>query len=131
MVVSSVTGMTPSVPAQYGVAKAAEMYLATALAMELGQHDIRINAIAPGSILFDGGGWAKRLVEQPEAMERFKNDQFPFKRLGKPEEIGDVIAFLASARASWITGTSISVDGAQVNPGLFGPADLPGPKTPA
>jgi len=60
-------------------------------------------------------------------MERFADQQFPFKRLGKPEEIGDVIAFLVSARASWITGTTIRVDGAQVNPGLFSPADFPGP----
>ncbi len=127
VVVASVTGMTPSAPAQYGVAKAAEIYLAAALAMELAQHNIRINAVAPGSIMFDGGGWAKRLEEQPEAMERFADQQFPFKRLGKPEEIGDVIAFLVSARASWITGTTISVDGAQVNPGLFSPSDFPGP----
>ena len=129
VVVSSVTGLTPSVPAQYGVAKAAEIYLAAALAMELAQHNIRINAIAPGSILFDGGGWATQLEESPEEMERFKSEQFPFKRLGRPEEIGDVIAFLASARASWITGTTLSVDGGQVNPGLFSPGDLPGPKT--
>ena len=129
VVVSSVTGMTPSVPVQYGVAKAAEIYLASALAMELAQHNIRINAIAPGSIMFEGGGWAKRLEENPEAMQRFQHEQFPFKRLGKPEEIGDVIAFLASTRASWITGATISVDGGQVNPGLFGPADLPGPAT--
>ena len=129
VIVSSVTGQVPSVPAQYGAAKAAELYLASALAMELAQFNVRINAIAPGSIMFDGGGWAGRLKEQPEAMADFADRQFPFKRLGRPEEIGDVIAFLVSARASWITGATISVDGAQVNPGLFSPADLPGPRT--
>ncbi|HJO06157.1 MAG TPA: SDR family oxidoreductase [Chloroflexota bacterium] len=128
VVVSSVTGAVPSVPAQYGVAKAAELYLASALAMELAQFNVRINAIAPGSIMFEGGGWARRLEEQPEAMADFADRQFPFKRLGRADEIGDVIAFLVSARASWITGATIPVDGAQVNPGLFSPADLPGPE---
>ena len=61
-------------------------------------------------------------------MAEFAESQFPFKRLGRPEEIGEVAAFLCSPRASWITGQSIVVDGGQMNAGLWSPAALTGPQ---
>ncbi len=127
LITASITGARVQVPAQYGVAKAAQIYLASALARELAQYDIRVNAIAPGSIEFEGGSWGRRREQMPEVMAAFSESQFPFKRLGRPEEIGEVAAFLCSPRASWITGQCLVVDGGQMNAGLWTAADLPGP----
>ena len=129
LITASITGARVQVPAQYGAAKAAQIYLAAALARELAQFDIRVNAIAPGSIEFEGGGWGRRREQIPQVMAEFTDSQFPFKRLGRPEEIGEVAAFLCSPRASWITGQSIVVDGGQMNAGLWTAGDLPGPPT--
>ena len=128
LITASITGARVQVPAQYGAAKAAQIYLATALARELAQYDIRVNAISPGSIEFEGGSWGKRRAETPEVMAEFAENQFPFKRLGRPEEIGEVAAFLCSPRASWLTGQSIVVDGGQMNAGLWTAANFPGPQ---
>ncbi|MDE2936842.1 MAG: SDR family NAD(P)-dependent oxidoreductase [Chloroflexota bacterium] len=128
LITASITGARVQVPAQYGAAKAAQIYLATALARELAQYDIRVNAISPGSIEFEGGSWGRRREQAPEVMAEFAESQFPFKRLGRPEEIGEVAAFLCSPRASWITGQSIVVDGGQMNAGLWSPAALTGPQ---
>ena len=61
VIISSVSGFKAAVPAQYGVAKAAEVFLAEALSLELAQFNIRVNCVAPGSILFEGGGWERRV----------------------------------------------------------------------
>ena len=131
LITASITGARVQVPAQYGAAKAAQIYLAASLARELAQFDIRVNAISPGSIEFEGGSWGRRRRETPGVMADFAEHQFPFKRLGRPEEIGEVAAFLCSPRASWLTGQSIVVDGGQMNAGLWTAADLPGPQGPA
>tara|TARA_B100001123_G_scaffold451240_1_gene628909 strand:+ start:12253 stop:13083 length:831 start_codon:yes stop_codon:yes gene_type:complete len=127
VIISSVAGYKVQVPTQYGVAKAAEIYLAAGLARELAQFNIRVNAVAPGSIEFEGGSWGKRQKSDPRSMDQFRNSQFPFKRLGTPEEVADVVTFLCSEKASWISGTTVTVDGGQMNPGLWSPQDLPGP----
>lgn len=114
--VASVTGTKPGPRTAYATAKAAEIHLATTLALELAPLGIRVNAISPGSILFEGGGWAYMKANDPERFERFRANEFPFGRLGHAEEIGDVAAFLLSDRASWITGANIPVDGAQGRP---------------
>ena len=98
---------------QYGAAKAAEIYLAIELGRELAPERIRVNAVSPGSILFPGGGWDSLRERDPERFERFIERDLPFGRLGTPEEVADVVAFLLSERASWISGTHICVDGAQ------------------
>jgi 3-oxoacyl-[acyl-carrier protein] reductase len=114
--VASVTGMKPGPRTAYAAAKAAEIHLAATLALELAPLDVRVNAISPGSILFEGGGWAHLKANDPERFENFRANEFPFGRLGHPEEIGDVAAFLLSDRASWITGANIAVDGGQGRP---------------
>ncbi|MFG1921722.1 SDR family NAD(P)-dependent oxidoreductase [Cryptosporangium sp. NPDC048952] len=114
--VASVTGVKPGPRTAYAAAKAAEIHLAATLALELAPLHIRVNAISPGSILFEGGGWAYLKANDPERFEHFRANEFPLGRLGHPEEIGDVAAFLLSDRASWITGANIAVDGGQGRP---------------
>jgi 3-oxoacyl-[acyl-carrier protein] reductase len=118
--IASISGTRPQPRAQYAAAKAAEIHLAVSLARELGPDGIRVNALSPGSILFPGGGWDHRRRTDAEAFERWVDDEFPLGRLGRPEEVADVACFLLSARASWISGTNIVVDGAQNQPGMAG-----------
>ena len=69
--------------------------------------------MAPGSILFEGGSWWKRQQADPEGIAKFVKQELPFGRFGTPEEVGAAIAFLASPKASWISGTTVVVDGCQ------------------
>ena len=117
--ISSISGWKPGPPAQYGAAKAGEIFLAGSLAWELGPQNIRVNTLSPGSILFPGGGWERFRNATPEQFERFEQHEFPLKRLGTPQEIADVTAFLVSDRSSWINGANIPVDGAQGRPSAF------------
>jgi 3-oxoacyl-[acyl-carrier protein] reductase len=82
-------------------------------ASEMAADGIRVNAIAPGSIDFPGGLWDKRRIETPDLYERTRAT-IAFGRFGRPEEIADAAVFLASARASWITGQTLTVDGGQL-----------------
>jgi 3-oxoacyl-[acyl-carrier protein] reductase len=97
----------------YNAVKAAEISLAKMLSRELARDNIRVNSVAPGSILFPGGSWHRRQQADPAGIAAFVEREIPFGRFGRPEEVGDVVAFLASPRASWISGASITVDGGQ------------------
>ena len=97
----------------YHTTKSAVIGLSKALALELAPDGIRVNAVAPGSVRFPGGSWDRRCREEPEKMAEFIAANLPMGRFGKAREIGDVVAFLASDRASWITGACLNVDGGQ------------------
>jgi 3-oxoacyl-[acyl-carrier protein] reductase len=116
VIISSITGMRPAPRTAYAVAKAAEIHLAATAAAELGPAGIRVNAVSPGSIMFPGGGWDRFRAENPQDFAAFLGSQFPFGRLGRLEEVADVVVFLLSRRASWITGANIVVDGGQGYP---------------
>jgi 3-oxoacyl-[acyl-carrier protein] reductase len=118
--VASISGTRPQPRAQYAAAKAAEIHLAASLGREFGPDHIRVNALSPGSILFPGGGWDQRRTSDPTAFEDWVRAEFPLGRLGRAEEVADVACFLLSARASWISGANIVVDGAQNQPGMAG-----------
>ena len=115
--VSSISAMraTKRNPA-YGATKAAAIHYTGSQARTLAPRGIRANAVAPGSIEFPGGSWERRRTSDP-ALYNDTLAQIPFGRYGTPEEVADVILFLASPRARWVTGQTIVVDGGQ----LLGP----------
>jgi len=116
VIISSITGMRPAPRTAYAAAKAAEIHLAATAAQELAPAGIRVNAVSPGSIMFPGGGWETFQRDNPEDFASFLATQFPFGRLGTLPEVADVVTFLLSARASWITGANVPVDGGQIYP---------------
>ena len=97
----------------YNTTKSALISLAKIMALELAGEGIRVNSIAPGSIRFPGGSWDKRCIEDPEGMAEFIRQNIPLGRFGSAEELADVVTFLASPRASLVTGACINVDGGQ------------------
>jgi 3-oxoacyl-[acyl-carrier protein] reductase len=113
IIIASIFGREAGGRMTYNAVKAAEISLAKSLAQQLAPMNIRVNSVSPGSILFEGGSWWKRQQENPAAIAEFVKRELPFGRFGRADEVGDVVAFLASSRASWISGTSIVVDGCQ------------------
>lgn len=111
---SSIAAFHPGVrgPA-YAAVKAALNQYTTSQALQLAEHRIRVNAIAPGSIEFPDGLWDRRKTEAPELYQRTLA-KIPFGRFGKPEEIAHTALFLASPLANWITGQTLCVDGGQL-----------------
>lgn len=113
LMIASIWGRESGGRMTYNAVKAAEISLAKALAQQLAGDNIRVNSVAPGSISFPGGSWHRRQQEDPAGMAEFVRRNLPFGRFGQAGEVGDVVAFLASPRASWISGASITVDGCQ------------------
>ena len=113
VIIASIFGREAGGRMTYNAAKAAEISLAKSLAQQLAPSNIRVNSVSPGSILFEGGSWWRRQQADPAGIAEFLMRELPFGRFGTPEEVGDVVAFLCSARATWISGTSIVVDGCQ------------------
>jgi 3-oxoacyl-[acyl-carrier protein] reductase len=113
LIIASIWGRESGGRMTYNAVKAAEISLGKAMAAQLAADNIRVNSIAPGSISFAGGTWWKRQQEDPEGIAAFVRREIPLGRFGRAEEVGDVVAFLASPRASWITGACVTVDGGQ------------------
>jgi 3-oxoacyl-[acyl-carrier protein] reductase len=112
--ISSISAYRPSVRTPpYGAIKAAVIHYTTSQAATLAAKNIRVNCVAPGSVEFPGGTWERRRTENPDLYHRILTS-IPFGRLGHPEEIANVVLFLASPLASWITGQTIIADGGQL-----------------
>ena len=115
IIVSSIGGLRGSpVIGAYNVSKAADFQLARNLAVELGQHNIRVNCIAPGLIQTD---FAKALWENPDLLKRTTRVT-PLGRIGQPEEIAGAAVFLASAAGAYMTGQAMVIDGGVTINGL-------------
>lgn len=113
IIISSIFGREAGGRLAYNAVKAAEISLTKSFAQQLAKDNIRVVGVAPGSILFPGGSWHKRQQADPDGIAEFVARELPFGRFGRAEEVGDAVAFLASPRASWISGTTVVVDGCQ------------------
>ena len=113
LMIASIWGRESGGRMTYNAVKAAEISLAKAMAQQLAPMNIRVNSVAPGSILFPGGSWHKRQQSDPQFIADMIKRDLPFGRLGRADEVGSVVAFLASSKASWVSGASITVDGCQ------------------
>jgi 3-oxoacyl-[acyl-carrier protein] reductase len=111
--ISSIFGRESGGKPTYNAAKAALISFTKSLADEVIPFGIRVNGIAPGSILHPTGNWQKRLEENPEKIKQFVQNEIPAGRFGTVEEVANVAVFLASEKASWVVGATLNVDGGQ------------------
>jgi len=99
----------PGSPIPYAAAKAGVIILTQDLAAQVGPHGIRVNCIAPESILTE-----RNQQRIPEAQQAAMVDQHPIRRLGTPEDVAAAALFLASDDSAWITGIVVDVAGGSV-----------------
>ncbi|WP_332630960.1 SDR family NAD(P)-dependent oxidoreductase [Halalkalibacter flavus] len=111
--ISSIFGRESGGKVTYNSAKAAMISFTKALADEGIKDGVRVNGVAPGSILHPSGNWQRRLDENPEKINKFVQDEIPAGRFGTADEVANVVTFLASEKASWVVGATINVDGGQ------------------
>ncbi len=97
----------------YNASKASVISFSKTLARQLAPTGITVNSLCPGSIMFPGGGWERRVQQDPEGMADFIRRDMPMGRFGKVDEVGPVAVFMASEQASLLTGAAINVDGGQ------------------
>jgi 3-oxoacyl-[acyl-carrier protein] reductase len=110
--VSSIAGIEAfGAPVDYSTAKAAIIAFAKNISRK--QTNVRVNVVAPGNILCEGGSWEEKIKKNRNIVEQTIEDNVPMGRFGLPDEIADSILFLCSERASFITGSTLIVDGGQ------------------
>ncbi len=114
--VSSICGLEviPGAPVTYSSAKAALNAYVRGIARPLGRLGVRINAIAPGNILFDGSVWSRKLYENEKMVHEMLERDVSLSRLGTPDEVASLAVYLASSRAGFATGGIWTLDGGQV-----------------
>ena len=113
VVISSVFGRESGGAPAYNAAKAAEISFVTSLGREVASRGVTVNGVAPGSVLWEGGGWHRRQQQDPEGMADFVKKEMPLGRFGSVPEVAAVVAFLCSQQASLVNGAAIAVDGGQ------------------
>ena len=115
--ISSICGfeVIDSAPITYSSAKAALHAYVRGMSRPLGKQGVRINAIAPGNILFEGSVWSRKLREDSLAVQTMLGRDVPLGRLGTPQDIASLVVYLASDRAGFATGGIWTLDGGQVH----------------
>lgn len=114
VMLSSLAGIEKiGAPPAYAASKAGIRSLVKYLSDDLAEYGTRVNAVAPGNVYYEGGRWQELRNNDVEAVDTYINSSVPMKRFGRPEEIADAVVFLASDRASFITGEILRVDGGQ------------------
>lgn len=112
--ISSITGIEAfGAPTDYSTAKSAIISLAKNMARKLACENVRVNVIAPGNIYFKGGSWDKKIKNNKKEVDNLIKSTVPMQRFGTPKEIADSVVFMCSDRASFITGTTLVIDGGQ------------------
>jgi 3-oxoacyl-[acyl-carrier protein] reductase len=113
VVIASLWGREAGGAPAYNAAKAAEISFVTSMAREVAAKGVTVNAVAPGSILWEGGGWHRRQQADPQAMAEFVEREMPLGRFGTVEEVATLVTFVCGNQASLINGACIAVDGGQ------------------
>ncbi len=114
VLVASIVGLESTrAPLPYSAAKAAMVSYGKNLARQVGPFNVRVNSVAPGNILFPGGSWERHLAERRDEVLREIEAEVPLGRFGRAEEVADLIVFLSSDRAAFITGSCLVADGGQ------------------
>ena len=112
---SSICGLevVPAAPITYSVAKAALHAYVSGISRPLGTRGVRINAIAPGNILFEGSVWSRKIAEDETEVLSMLEREVPCNSLGSPDDIASLVAFLTSPRSRFATGAIWTLDGGQ------------------
>jgi len=111
--IASIWGREGGGGAAYNAVKAAMISMSKSMATEVVRDGVLVNCVAPGSVIFPGGGWEKKQQADPGGIAKFVEDQLPRGSFGHPQEVAELVAFLASDRASLISGACITADGGQ------------------
>lgn len=113
VVISSVWGRESGGAPAYNAAKASEISLVTSLGREVASKGVTVNCVAPGSIVWEGGGWHRRVEQDPQGIAEFVRREMPLGRFGTVPEVASVVAFLCSQQASLVNAACVAVDGGQ------------------
>ena len=115
--ISSICGLEviPDAPVTYSAAKAGLHAYVRGIARPLGKQGVRINAIAPGNILFDGSVWSRKLKEDAPAVQAMLSKGIALGSLGTPADEASLVAYVASSRSGFATGGVWTLDGGQVH----------------
>lgn len=111
--ITSIYGREAGGAMTYNAVKASMNSWSKSLSKQLAKDGILVNVVAPGSVLFPGGSWERRQQENPTFIDNFVRTEMPLGRFGRPEEVAAMVVFLASERASLMSGACINVDGCQ------------------
>lgn len=115
--VSSICGLEviPGAPVTYSAAKAALHAYVRGIARPLGKQGVRINAVAPGNILFNGSIWSRKLVDDEQAVQSMLQKDVALGCLGTPADVASLVAYLASPCSRFASGGIWTLDGGQVH----------------